>query len=75
MMDFDATTSYPSAMWHENSVFPKRKTGFAFELHMNNINIGAFNIQIFNQHGNQSAILKVKDCDPTDLIFHCLPIK
>ena len=31
-MGFDATTLYPSAMWDENSVFPKIETGFAFKL-------------------------------------------
>ena len=31
MMDFDATSLYPSAMWDENSVYPKIESGFAFK--------------------------------------------
>ena len=27
-MDFDATCLYPSAMWDEKSVYPKKETGF-----------------------------------------------
>ena len=30
MMDFDATLLHPSAMWGQNSVYPKIETGFAF---------------------------------------------
>ena len=36
-MDFDATSLYPSAMWDENSMFPKIETGFAFRPHMNHV--------------------------------------
>ena len=28
MMNFDATLLYPIAMYDENSVYPKRKSGF-----------------------------------------------
>ena len=42
-VDFDATSLYPSAMWDENSVYPKIETGFAFKPHMNKIYVGAFN--------------------------------
>ena len=31
MMDFNATSLYPSAMWSKNSVYPKIETGFAFK--------------------------------------------
>ena len=31
MMDFDATTLFPSAMFDENSVYPKLRSGFEFE--------------------------------------------
>ena len=60
MMDFDATFLYPSAMWHENSVYPKIETGFAFKPHMNNVYVEAFNNQTFNQDGDESAILRIK---------------
>ena len=52
MMDFDATSLIPSAMWDEKSVYPKIETGFAFKTHMNNIYLEAFNIQTSNQDGN-----------------------
>ena len=60
MMDFDATSLCPSAMWDEKSVYPKIGTGFAFKPHMNNVYIEAFSNQTFNQNGNESAILKIK---------------
>ena len=37
MMDFDATFLYPSAMYDENSVYSKRKSGFSFKLHINDV--------------------------------------
>ena len=58
MMDFDATSSYPSAMWDQNSVYPKLETRFAFKPHMDNVYVEAFNNQTFNQDGDESAILR-----------------
>ena len=58
MMDFDATSLYLSATWVEKSVYLKTESGFAFKPHMNDVNVGAFNIQTFNQDGNKSASLK-----------------
>ena len=75
MMGFEATSLYPSAMWDEKSVYPKRETGFAFEPHMNNIYVKAFNSPTFNQDGNESAILRIKYYNPSDLIFQRLPVK
>ena len=60
MMDFDATSLYPSAMWDENSVYPKIETGVAFKPHMNNVYVETFNNQTFNQDGDESAILRIK---------------
>ena len=40
-MDFDATSLYPSAMYDENSVYPKIETGFAFKPHMNDVYVEA----------------------------------
>ena len=68
-MDFDATSLYPSAMWSENSVYPKMETGFAFKPNMNNVYVEAFNNQTFNQDGNESAILRIKYYNPPDLLF------
>ena len=75
MMDFDATSLYPSAMWDENSVYPKIESGFAFKPHMNNVYVEAFNNQTFNQDGDESAILTIKYYNPPNLIFQHLPVK
>ena len=75
MMDFDATSLYPSAMWDENSVYPKIESGFAFKPHMNSVYVEAFNNQTFNQDGDESAILRIKYYKPRNLIFQHLPVK
>ena len=75
MMDFDATSLYPSAMWDENSVYPKTESGFAFKPHMNNVYVEAFNNQTFNQDGDESAILRIKNYNPRNLIIQHLPVK
>ena len=74
-MDFDATSLYPSAMWYQNSVYPKIETGFAFKPHMNNVYVEAFNNQTFNQDGDESAILRIKCYNASNLIFQHLPVK
>ena len=73
-MDFDATNLYPSAMWDENSVYAKIETGFAFKPGMKNVYVEAFNIQPFNQDGDESAIIKTKYHNPTNLKFQHLPV-
>ena len=73
--DFDATSLYPSAMWDENSVYPKIETGFAFKPYMNDVYVEAFNNQTFNEDGDESAILTIKYYNPPNLIFQNLPIK
>ena len=75
MMDFGATSLYPSAMWDENSVYPKIESGFAFEPHKNIVYVEAFNNQTFNQVGHESAILRIKYYNPPDLIFQHLAVK
>ena len=75
MMDFDATTLYPSAMWEENRVYLKKETGFAFKPHMNDVYVEAFNNQTFNEDGNESAILRKKSYIPPNLIFQHPPVK
>ena len=75
MMDFDATSLYPSGMWDENSVYPKIETGFAFKPHMNDIYVEAFNNQTFNEDGDESAILTIKYYNPPNLMFQHLPVK
>ena len=73
-MDFDATSLYPSAMWDEKSVYPKAESGYVFKPDMNDVYVEAFNIQRFNQDGNESAILRIKYYNPSDLIFQHSPI-
>ena len=75
MMNFDATSLYASALWDENSVYPKIETGFAFKPHMNKTYVDAFNNQTFNQDGDESAILRIKYYNPRNLIFQHLPVK
>ena len=75
MMDFDRTSLPPSAMWDENSVYIKIETGFAFKPHMNDLYVEAFNSQTFSQDGDESAILKIKYYNSTNLIFQHLPVK
>ena len=74
-MDFDATSLYPSAMWDENSVYPKIETGLAFKPQMNKTYVDAFNNQTFSQDGNESATLRIEYYNPFDLIFRHLPVK
>ena len=74
MMDFDATSLYPSAMWDKNSVYLKIEAGIAFKPHMNKTYADAFNYQIFNQDGNEPAILRKKYYNSPNLIFQHLPV-
>ena len=75
MMDFDALSFYPSAMWDDNSVYPKIETGFGFKPHMKNVYVEAFHNQTFNQDGGESVILIIKYYNPPNLIFQHLPVK
>ena len=42
---------------------------------MSDVYLEAFNIQTFNQDGDESAILIIKNYNPPDLIFQHLPVK
>ena len=74
-MVFDATSLYPSAMSDRNSVYPKRETGLDFEPHMKDVYVEAFNIQTFNQHVKESAIIILKEYNPPNNIRQLLPVK
>ena len=37
LRDFDAVSLYPSAMWDENSFYPRTETGYAFTRDMNDV--------------------------------------
>ena len=72
LWDYDATSLYPSAMWDENSIYPRIETGYAFTRDMNKYLVHKFNNQTFNQG---SAILKIKYYNPKNLIVQHLPVK
>ena len=74
-MGYDGNSLYPSAMWDENSVYPKIETGFAFKPNMKGIYVDAFNNQTFNEDGDESAILTTKYYNPPNLIFQHIPIE
>ena len=75
MVDFDATSLYPSVMYDENLVYPKIESGFAFKLHMKEIYVKSFIDQIFNQDGDKPTLVKTKKCKPGILVFQHLPVK
>ena len=75
MIDFGVTSLYPIAMWDEKSVYPEIETGFAFKPHKNDVFVEAFNIQTFNQDGNEFSISKLKNYNPPNLTLQYLPVK
>ena len=75
MMDYDGNSLYLSAMWYKRSVYREKETGFTFKPDMIDAYVEAFNIQTFNQDGDESAILKIKFYNPPNLIFQHLPVK
>ena len=75
LMDYDATSLYPSAMWDEKSVYPKLETGFAFKPDMNDVHVEVFNNQTFSQDSDEYAILRINYYNPPNLIFQHLAIK
>ena len=56
-------------------MYPKIETGFAFKPRMNDIYVEAVNDETFNQDGDESGILTIKNYNPPDLIFQHLPVK
>ena len=71
LMNFDGVSLYPSAMWDDESIFPRIETGYPFTQDMENEILQKFNTQTFQG----SAILKVLYYNPKDLIFQHIPIK
>ena len=74
-MNFDATKLCPSAMYDENSVYPKMESGYAFKPHMNDITVNEFSNKTFNQDGNEFVFLKIKYYNPPHLIFQHLAVR
>ena len=62
-------------MYAESSVYPKTESGFALKAIMNVVYVYSFNDQTFNQDGNESAIVKRKYYNQSDLKFQHLPVK
>ena len=71
LMAFDATSLYPSAMYDENSTYPKIETGYAFTPEMNDEIVNQFNTKTFTK----SAILKIKYYNPVDTVLQHIPVK
>ena len=74
LWDFDAVSVYPSAMWGENSIYPRIETAYVFaeDIYMNDKLVKKFNTQTFNQG---SAIFKNTYYNPKNLILQHLPVK
>ena len=72
LMDSDATSLYPSAMWDEKSIYPEIETGYAFTPDMNVEIVEKFNDQLFTPG---SALLKILYYSPPDLSLQDLPVR
>ena len=72
LWDYDAISLYPSAVWEENSTYPRIETGYAYSKDMNDELIEKFNTSLFNQ---RSAILKIEYYNPKKIIDQHLPVK
>ena len=72
LWDFDATSLYPSAMWDENGIHPRKETGSAFTPDMNEKLVKKFNIGNFTQG---SALLKIEYYNPKNLVVQHIPVK
>ena len=73
--DFDANSLYPSAMWDENSVYPKIETGFVYKPQMNDVYVDGLNNQTFNEDDDDSAILTKRYYNPPNLMFQHSPVR
>ena len=56
LWDYDANSLYPSAMWDENSIYPRIETRYAYTTDMNDELVEKFNRGNFTQGG---AVLKI----------------
>ena len=69
---FDAVSLYPSAMWDENSMYPRIGTGYAFTRDMNDELVE----KIYNGNSTKGiGILKIIFYNPENLIVQHLPVK
>ena len=70
LWDFDAVSLYPSAMWDENSIYPRIETWKAHTKVMNEEVVERFNSQTLTQ---EWAILKIKFYNPSSSIVQHIP--
>ena len=71
LWDFDAVSSYPSAMWDSSPIYPRVETGYAFSPDINDELVQKFNTGNFTKG---SALLKIKYHNPRDLVVQDLPV-
>ena len=72
LWSYDGNSLYPSAMWDENSVYPRVETGYAYSEDMNDELVEKFNTGNFTKGG---AILKLNYYNPKKLIAQHLLVK
>ena len=72
LWDFDAVSLYHCAMWDEKSIYPRIEARYAYTKDMNDRLVEKVNIQKFRR---ESAILKIKNSNPKNLIVQHLPLK
>ena len=72
LWDYDAVSLYPSAMWDENSIYPRIETRYAYTEDMNDELVKKFNSGNFNQG---TAISKMKYYNPKNLTAQHLLVK
>ena len=72
LWDYDANSSYPSAMWDEIGIYPRIENCYAFTPDMNDKLVKKFNTGNFTK---RSAILKINYYNPKNLIAQYLPVK
>ena len=72
LMDFDATSLYPSAMYDEKYTYPKTEMGYANTKDTNDELVEKIINQTFTKG---RAILKIKNNNPKNSIVQHLPVK
>ena len=72
MWDFGAVSLYSSAQSDKKSINPRIETGYAYTPDMNDELVNKFNRQTFTQG---SAVLKIKNYKPENLIVQHIPVK
>ena len=69
--DFDAVSLYPSAMWGENSFYPRIETGYSFTMVKNDELVEKFNTGNFTKG---IAVLRIKYYNPKNFIVQHISV-